>query len=117
MIVPGIVIALFCQCMGTLLSPTNRKHKAGGIRWGLVALTTVMFLSSTIVVALNLDALFFGYVTRWTHWNSPTLPGPLGSWVRVDTRGIILTNLISLNQWLVDGLLVSSISKSVVQAS
>ena len=116
-IVPGIVIAFFCQCIGALLSPTNRRHKVGGMRWGLVALTTVMFLSSTTALALNLDALFFGYVSRWTNRNSPTLPGPLGSWFSPGTSSIILANMISLNQWLADGLLVSSVSKSVVQAS
>ena len=113
---PGIVVVLFCQCMGALLSPTNHKHKAGGIRWGLVTLTTAMFLFSTTALALNLDALSSNYIdTR----NNPILPlpGPLGSWIDPSTFSIILTNMISLNQWLADGLLVSSVFMSAVQAS
>ena len=115
-IVPGIVVVLFCQCMGALLSPTNHKHKAGGIRWRLVALTTAMFLFSTTALAVNLDALSSDYIDYRGRPHLP-LPGSLGYGVSPDTLGIIIANTISLNQWLADGLLVSSVSKSVVQAS
>ena len=116
-IVPGIVIVLFCQCMGALLGPTNRKHKTGGIRWGLVALTTVMFLLSTTALALNIRWLS-PYCIRVHYYANDTLllSGPLGYQYHINTLSDIATSIISLNQWLADGLLVSSVSKSVVQA-
>ena len=105
--------------MGALLSPTNRKHKAGGIRWGLVALTTAIFLFSTTALALNLDALSSDYID---HRGDPfhTLSRSLGyvispGTISVIQHGAMLFSMVSLNQWLADGLLVSSVSKSVVQ--
>ena len=101
--------------MGALLSPTNREHKAGGIRWGLVALTTVMFWSSSTALVLNLDVLFLDYLG----WKGilPVLPGPLGTLFSPTVYGIVLMSMISLDQWLADGLLVSCVSKPVVRAS
>jgi hypothetical protein len=102
--------------MGALLGPTNRKRKAGSIKWGLVALTTAMFLSSTVALAINLDALSFEYI-NYREGPLLLLPGSLGYTFSQGALSIILTCMISLNQWLADGLLVSSVSKSVVQAS
>ena len=118
-IVPGIVVVLFCQCMGALLSPTHRKHKAGGIRWGLVAFTTAMFFFSTTALALNLDVLSYNYIGH-RDYLILDLPGSLG--YLGDNQGavnIIVLSVTPLNQWLADGLLVSSVSvsKSVAQAS
>ena len=113
-IVPGIVVVLFYQCMRALLSPTNYKHKAGGIRWRLVALTTAMFLFSTAALTLNLDALSSLYIDNRVR-PSLHLPGSLGYLNTQETLSTVLTSLISLNQWLADGLLVSSVSMSVVQ--
>ena len=114
-IVPGIVTVFFCQCMGVLLSPTNRKHKSGGIRWGLSALTTAMFLFSTTTLALNLSAVY--PAIHYRDGRSLARPGLLRYLITFDIPSTIPLSLISLNQWLADGLLVSSVSKSVVQAS
>ena len=81
-----------------------------------MALTTAMFLFSTTALAVNLDALSSDYIDTRNKSIFP-LPGPLGSRIGPSTSSIILTNMISLNQWLSDGLLVSSVSMSVVQAS
>ena len=91
-IVPGIVIVFFCQCMGVLLSPTNRKHKAGGIRWGFVALTMAMFLFSSMALALNLNALSFKYIDYARDGPMVVLPGSLASGIIPDTIGTITYN-------------------------
>ena len=102
--------------MGALVSPTNCKHKVGGIRWGLVALTTAIFLFSTTALAVNLNALSYDYIDH-RKYPDLILPGSLGYGVSPRTISTILPSMILLNQWLTDGLLVSSVSKSVVQAS
>ena len=86
------------------------------MRWGLVALTTAMFLFSTITLALNPNALSFSYIDSRGH-RPLVFSGPLGYWLEKDTIGTILTIMISLNQWLADGLSVGSMSKSVSWAS
>ena len=91
--------------MGALFSPTNRKHKAGGIRWELVALTTAMLLFSTTSLTLSVLG------------SSMDFPGVTAYEVNFDIIAIIQSSMFSLNQWLADGLLVSSVSMSVVQAS
>ena len=91
--------------MGALFSPTNRKHKAGGIRWGLVALTTAMLLFSTTALTLSVLGSFEFF------------PGLLAYEINFDIISVIQFSMFSLNQWLADGLLVSAVSMSVVQAS
>ena len=101
--------------MGVLLSPTNRKHKAGGTRWGLVALTTAMFLFSTTTLALNLSTVYF--VVQYRDSSSFGHSGLLEFSVNLDLPITIPLVMISLNQLLADGLLVSSVFKPVVQVS
>ena len=100
--------------MGVLLSPAYRARK--GVRWGLVAYTAVSFSFVTIFTALNLDVQSISYIDNREFPGSDTLPpGPLGYQYLIYSKSIsVVANLMFLlNNWLADGLLVSSASSSV----
>ena len=95
--------------MGALFNPANRTK--GGIRWGLVAHTVAMFSFVTISTALNLDIQSFSYIdNREFPGNGGIPPGPLGYQFLIYSKAISVVPSIMfiLNQWLADGLLVSS---------
>ena len=108
----GIVVVLFFQCMGALLDPTSRTK--GGIKWGLVAHTAAMFLFVTIYTAINLDLQSISYID-----NQAFPGGPLLYQLYVSAKAISLVPnvMFPLNQWLADGLLVSSMLSTVAQVS
>ena len=94
--------------MGTLLDPANRTR--GGVKWGLVAHTAAMFSFVSIYTAVSLDLQPISYI------NNREFPaGPLLYQFFVSTKGVnIIPNIMyPLNQWLADGLLVSSTFISV----
>ena len=114
--VPGIVIVLFFQCMGALLDPLNRRRE--GIRWGLVVHTTAMFSFVTIATAMGLNLQSISRIDNreFPGADDGTLPpGPFGYKFLIYSKAIsIIPNFtFQLNQWLVDGLLVSHAPKSV----
>jgi hypothetical protein len=111
----GIVIALFFQCMGALFDPTNRMK--GGVKWGLVAHTTVMFSFLTIPAAMRFNMQSVGYIDgrEFTGVAGALPPGPLGYQYSAYTKAILVVTDMTypLNQWLADGLLVGSASNLV----
>ena len=110
---PGIVIALFVRCMIALFNPTNRAK--GGTKWGLLAHTLALFLTSTVAVATGLYILPLSYINaREFPGGNGVPPGPYGyQWLpKFLAITIISDSAVQVNQWLVDGLLVSSVLNS-----
>ena len=111
----GIVVALFFQCMATLLSPAHPIRK--GIRWALVAHTVSLFLFLTIPIGIDFaDRLSVQYINnREFPGNDKSPPGPVGYDELLDSEAAttIFNVMFPLNQWLADGLLVSHILTSV----
>ena len=110
-IVPGIVTALFFQCMGALFNPINRAR--GGTKLGLITYTAVMFSLATINTAINLDTQSASYVDNRGPPNvrNPLVSGPLEYQLSISTKAIhvVPTAILFFNNWLADGLLVSSV--------
>ena len=115
-IIPGIVVALFFQCMSALLSPINRDR--GGIRWKLVIHTAALFLNATISAAIGLYILSESYIDGREFSGSGGLyPGPFGYSIlpKFLVLSIIADPVVQVNQWLVDGFLVSSVMNAAIQ--
>ena len=93
----------------------------GDIRWGLVALTTAMFTLTTIILASFLDIMSISYINNrgFPSLNGAPLSGPLGYQMSTYRKGIsfVAPIMVPVNQWLADGLLVSSASNSVAKVS
>lgn len=106
----GIVVALFFQCMRTLLSPTENTR---GIKWHLVIHTIIMFSLVTVHTALILYLPSISYVDNRGYPGTDTLPpGPIIYLGLFSDRAIGITSrlLFPLNQWLADGLMVGSVT-------
>lgn len=109
----GIVVAQFFQCMNALLDRKRRE-----IKWGLMAHTVVMFTCVTVYTAGGLYLQSTSYIDERAFPGVDTIPpGPIGYQYLIidDPLNSICYVVFYLNQWLADGLLVSSISKSLVQ--
>lgn len=113
--ISGIVIVLFFQCMSALLNPVNSTR--GGIQWGLVAQTAVLFSVVTVYTATELNPQSVSYINdrEFTGIVGISPPGPLGyqSLLGSEPAEIVPLALYQLIQWLADGLLVSSPSRDV----
>ena len=109
-IVLGIVAVLFFQCMIVLLSSTYRRRR--GARWGLVAFATTSFLFVTINTMIgNFYIQSDSYVDNRDFPGTDELPpGPLGYQYLTFTSpvAVVANFMFFLNNWLADGLLVSS---------
>lgn len=96
--------------MSALLYPVNPTK--GDTQWGLVAHTTTMFVFSTVAIALGLDLQSICYVDdrNFPGFNDGEALGPFAYQLFVYSKPInVVPNLMFLlNQWLADGLLVSS---------
>ena len=104
---PGVVVALFFQCMNVLLNPANPT--AWGTKWGLVAHTIVTFSFVTIYSAMYLDVQSLSYIdNREFPGNDVIPPGPIGYQFHILQEGISIvpTAVTIMNNWLADGLLV-----------
>ena len=110
-IVLGIVTILFFQCMGALLNPINRTR--GSTKLGLMTYTAVMFSLVTINTAINLGIQSTSYVDDRSSPNvrNPLGSGPLEYQFLISTKAIEIVPIVILffNNWLADGLLVSSV--------
>ena len=108
----GIVIILFFQCMGTLLDHVIRTR--GGIKWGLLAYTVAVFSFVTIFTVTALNVQLVSYVEFREVPDGPLFYHPTATeeWLAVMPEVVF-----SLNQWLADGLLVSSALNSAVRMS
>ena len=104
----GIVVALFFQCMATLLNPPNPIRK--GIRWALVAHTVALFLFLIIPFGIDFDYFSTEYINnRVFPGNDKFPPGPIGydGLLVLKATNTVFNAMFPLNQWLADGLLVS----------
>lgn len=106
----GIVIVLFFRCMAALLNPVNRRGE--GIKWGLISHTMVTFSVATTLTGMQLGILSICYINnrQFPGVEGVIPPGPLGyQWVIYsEALGIAANLMFFLNNWLADGLLVSS---------
>ena len=106
-IILGVVVAQFCQCMSALFSRTRRD-----IKWGLVIHTVLMFSCATIYTVGGLYPASISYIDNREFPGTGGLPpGPVGYQYLVasDPFNTLCFFIVYLNQWLADGLLVSSI--------
>ena len=108
----GIVVILFFQCIGALVDPANNIGR--GVKWGLVAHTTALFLFLMIPTALDLYQASIEFIDNRSFPGTEEIPapGPIGYVVslNLDPVTIVFITMFPLNQWLADGLLVISIS-------
>ena len=98
--------------MGTLLDPINRTR--GGIKWGFVAHTVAMFSCLMIYTGMGLDLQAISYV------DDRGFPeGPLFYQIAISSDALSRVPYIVLmvNQWLADGLLVSTALNSVAASA
>ena len=105
----GIVVILFSRCVDALINPINRPK--GGIRWGLMVHTFTMFSFVTVYTGTTLHILSTCYINdREFLGDTESPPGPLGYQVLLYTQaiGIVPSVFFLVNQWMADGLLVSS---------
>lgn len=92
--------------MGALLNPIDRTR---GIKWGLVAHTSLMFSFVTINTAMSLDIQSVSYIDKRKFPSEEGLPpGPFGYQLFLYSKAIsfVTTLMFFLNNWLADGLLV-----------
>ena len=105
----GTLVMLFFRCLAALLNPVNRER--GGIKWGLVCYTVVMFSCATVVVgtAQNIASVSFIDNRKFPGVGGSFPPGPIGYQAMTcsGTPGIAPSLGFLLNYWLADGLLVS----------
>ena len=110
----GALIMLFFQCMVALLNPAYRRGE--GIKWWLVFHTVAMFLFVTVYTAMNLQIQSDSFIDNRKDILLPTisLSGPLTyqNCIHNTALGLIPNVMFNLNNWLADGLLVSSLSNA-----
>jgi len=112
-VILGLVILLFFQCMAAFLNPVRRRGE--GIKWWLVSHIVAMFSFVTVYTAMNLHIQSKSFIDKrqaYYQITSTTISsGPLN--YQFSTRrvalGIIPNVMFNLNNWLADGLLVSSL--------
>ena len=104
----GIMIAVFFQCMAALFDPVHRRGER--TKWGLVSYTMVMFSFVTVFTATNLDIQSISYI------DNREFPGVEGvgpfryEWfISAEILTTVSNVVFPLNNWLADGLLVSSL--------
>ena len=101
---------LFFNCTTALFNPVYRRGE--GIKWGLVSYVVITFLLVTVYTATKAHILSICYV------DNRNFPGG-GPWEYLEAKSytaifIIARAAFNLNNWLADGLLVSSLFDSVV---
>jgi len=118
-VILGMVILLFFLCMAALLNPVHRRGE--GIKWWLVSHTVAMFSFVTVYTAMNLHIQSKSFIDKRQNYYQITSTivssGPLIYQVSIRTRGLALgyipNIMFNLNNWLADGLLVSSLFDAV----
>ena len=103
--------------MATLLSPVDRRR--GGIKWGHVSYTVLMFSLATVYTATNLNVQSVSYIDNreFPGVEGVLPPGPLGYlWFNSRVLCTVPNLMFLLNNWLADGLMVGSLF-DVVQLS
>ena len=109
-VILGIIIALFFKCMVALFNPAHQRGEH--IKWGLVSYTAVMFALVTVGTATNLHVQSASYIDNREF---PGIDGllPPGSYgyqllIAPEALSTVPNVMFLLNNWLADGLLVSS---------
>jgi len=109
----GAIVMLFFQCMAALLNPVHRRGE--GIRWWFVSYTVAMFLFVTVYTAMNLQIQSESFIDNRKDFIYPhstvVKSGPIEYQyvIRKSALGLIPNTMFNLNNWLADGLLVSSL--------
>ena len=110
----GMLVVLFFKCMTSLLNPIYRRGER--IKWGLVSYTAVMFALATVLTGMSLHILSISFIDNreFSHPEGRLHPGPYGyfEWIYYKPINIIPNAAFCLNNWLADGLLVSSLFDS-----
>ena len=102
--------------MNALLGPKSCMRK--GKKWGLVVHTVALFLVTTTSVALSLYTLAVSYINdREFPGGDGIPPGPFGypDLPKFTVINAVAFAAIQVNQWLVDGLLVSFMLNSATK--
>jgi len=121
LLIPGVLIVLFFQCMTALFNPANRRRK--GVKWGLASYTVLMFSFATVLTGMQLHTQSISFIDNRSFPGLGGLvpPGPLGYQAFIWSGPLLLApNLVFiLSNWLAHGLLVSPLfaAGSLVQAS
>lgn len=101
--------------MESLLDSVNRTRR--GIKWWLVVHTVAMFSIVTIYTAVTLNIQSVSYVDNreFPGIDGVLPPGPLGYQylTRSKAIGVVPIVMFLLNNWMADGLLVSSMFHSI----
>jgi len=112
----GMLVVLFFKCMASLFNPINRRDE--GIKWGLVAYTVITFSLATVCTAMNLHIESTSFIDNrgFPGVDSGAYPGPMGYLGSIFYKAInVIPNAaFCSNNWLADGLLVSSLFDAVV---
>ena len=108
----GIVVVLFFKCIAALFNPVYRGGER--IKWGLVSYTAVAFSIVTVGTAVYLNTRSISYLNNreFPGVEGTLPPGPLAYQLFITPGAFGTVPLVSstLNNWLADGLLVSSLS-------
>ena len=108
--VPGVLVVLFFKCMTGLFNPIYRRGK--GVKWGLVVFTMVMFSLVTVHTTMDLNLLSISFIDNrdFPGVKGVLYPGLVGyrEVVYFKAINVIPNATFPLNNWLADGLLVSS---------
>ena len=98
---------LLFQCTAALLNPVHRRGK--GVRWWLIFHTVAMFSFVTVYTAMNLHIQFKSFTDNRQDYGRYSRPLGYQNYTRVTILGLIPNVMFNLNNWLADGLLVSSL--------
>ena len=98
--------------MAALFDPVHRRGER--IKWGLVSYITIMFSLATVQTALTLDIQSISYIDKREFPGVEDLqipPGPFGYEAIISAEALTIVPSVApiLNNWLADGLLVSSL--------
>jgi len=100
--------------MMALLKPTHRKEE--GIKWWLVFYTVAMFLFVTVYTTVNLHIQSRSFIDNRKDRSDLTFSGPIRYQMIVHKMdlGLVPNVVFNLNNWLADGLLVSSLFEAAI---
>ena len=104
--------------MAALLDPSNRMRRS--IKWALVAHTVAIFSFTTISCGVECTRRSGAYIDNREYPGVRNVfePGPFGYTVSEGASAIATVDclVVPLNQWFIDGLLVSAVLNSMAQA-
>ena len=104
----GMLIMLFFKCMIALFNPVHRRSDR--TKWGLVSYTLVTFSLATVLTAMNL------YIQSISFIDNRDSPGGPHGYLQLryyNVINVVPNAAFCVNNWLADGLLVSSLFGAV----